>query len=269
MSSVTRKNVRRCGAPERTIMGLLATKQWNMVQLESKRDPLALRVKVKVNDFYPDQDKKKQQTKVLPIHQAVKYGAPVKTLELLHHIYSDDCEKHESPHNRLALHIACIFSSSHKYSLDMITILLQHNRQAISEQDVLGRLPIHYAIKHFATYDVIIKLINEYPKSLLVADTNGWLPIHVACYVAASSASQASRNDWVDIIKLLLCTTPSTVHMKTTKGNTVLQFAKASKQSAVITAVEYIIQHTANTKGGDDTRSETTSITHTMEELKL
>ena len=171
MSSVTRKNV-RCAAPERTIMGLIATKQWNMVQVESKRDPFALRVKVIVKDFYPDQNSKKQQTKVLPIHQAVKYGAPVKTLELLHRIYSEDCTKHESPHNRLALHLACIFSSGNKHSFDMITTILKHNRQAISEQDVLGRLPIHYALKHLATYDVIIKLINEYPKSLLVADNN-------------------------------------------------------------------------------------------------
>ena len=295
--------------PGEALLGLISSRKWDKVKYESKKSPMSVHLKSTLNDFYPDQSTKVQQTRILPIHQAIKYGAPKEILEIFHEINKEGVTKMESPHNRLALHICCIFcnnnnnnnngddsaskiaavssnasttssnSSSNKGTnggvvtspYDIFTTILNQNRKAIQHQDVLGRLPIHYAMKHIASEDTIMKLIDEYPKSLTIADTNGWLPIHVACRVASTKSLPIHARDyWIEIIKYMLLVCPHTVHKTTTKGLSVLQLAKSSQNKAVIDVVEHFVKNiNVNEMVDDAVFEEPSSISHTFDDLKL
>ena len=312
--------------PGEALLGLISSRKWDKVKLEAKRNAMSVHLKSTLNDFYSDQNPKMQQTRILPIHQAIKYGAPVEVLELFHDINKEGVTKFETPHNRVALHICCIFchndndsgsgggggdsanskivaatatataSSSNASTtssnsntsgknkgiksasspIEIFTTIFNQNRRAIQHQDILGRLPIHYALKHVASEEIVMKLIDEYPKCLTVADTNGWLPIHVACRVASPNTlpihDDAQQEYWIEVIKYMLLVCPHTVHKTTTKGLSVLQLAKSSQNQKVIDVVEHFVKNinVNDTMEDDDAQfEEVSSISHTLDDLKL
>jgi len=91
------------------------------------------------------------------------------------------------------------------------------------DRDLIGRVPLHYALSNGATLEVVEVLINAAVQAYgsnangsreicSVADLNGWLPIHVACFMGASAR----------VLAILVKAFPEGVDMETKKNSTPL-----------------------------------------------
>jgi ankyrin repeat protein len=62
-------------------------------------------------------------------------------------------------------------------------------------------------------------LLKVYPEAAVVADINGFLPLHVACQFGSS----------VPVVRMLIRAAPKSINAKTKRGSTALMCAKKVK----------------------------------------
>lgn len=132
-----------------------------------------------------------RSSRILPLHQACIFHPSKEAIIHIIQAYPYALQSKESGYGRVPLHIACHSNAS----LECIQALVSHFPGASIEQDVIGRVPIHYALSNGATYEILMTLLNAATQVYgpggkrhvcSVADFNGWLPIHVACFMGAS-----------------------------------------------------------------------------------
>ena len=160
-----------------------------------------------------------RSSKILPLHQACIFHPTVPAVKYMIQAYPMALRSKESGYGRVPLHIACHSNAS----IECIHELLFHYPAASIDRDLIGRVPLHYALSNGATTEIVEELMdaacNTYGSNAngrreicSVADFNGWLPIHVACFMGASPK----------VIALLVKAFPEGVGMATRKNSTPL-----------------------------------------------
>jgi len=160
-----------------------------------------------------------RSSKILPLHQACIFHPTVSAIKHIIQAYPMALRSKESGYGRVPLHIACHSNAS----LECIHELLSHYPAASIDRDLIGRVPLHYALSNGATEEIVEELIeaachaygskaNGRREICRVADFNGWLPIHVACFMSASAK----------VLTMLVKAFPEGVEMSTRKNSTAL-----------------------------------------------
>lgn len=113
----------------------------------------------------------------LPLHVAAA-NATISTqiIALLCSVSPSAACEIESRNLSLPLHYACAFRAS----IDTVSMLLKHNRDAVRLADKVGNLPVHLAILYKSSQEIIETLIGEYPDSVFVPDCKGRLALHLS-----------------------------------------------------------------------------------------
>jgi hypothetical protein len=133
-----------------------------------------------------------RSSRILPLHQSCIFHPTRDAIVHIIQAFPLALRAKESGYGRVPLHIACHSNAS----LECIQVLVDHYPDASIEQDIIGRVPLHYALSNGASYDIVKALIsaasmvvggNGKRHVCSVADFNGWLPIHVACFMGASA----------------------------------------------------------------------------------
>lgn len=154
--------------------------------------------------------------KVNALHLACARDAPPAVIIKLAALIPAATSKVDSKYKRTALHIAVLTAASCKTVKALILI----NPEAARTTDVFGRLPIHYACKEEKNGAANTRLLlNEFPLSTQVSDSNGFVPLHVACHAGAS----------IGLVRNLLRADPTAAKIKTKRGATAVSCAKQSK----------------------------------------
>ena len=131
----------------------------------------------------------------LPLHHACKHGASEGVLYLLMKAFPEGTACVDR-WKRGPLHLLFLSTERAVYP-DSICTLVKQSKKAqmggnvsiLGQADENGRLPIHYAIKHHASMEVIDFLLEEHPLSLTVCDVRGYSPVDVAVGRMTSSQS--------------------------------------------------------------------------------
>ena len=197
-------------APEGSILfQLLKTKQWEEAKVEAKKSTLTLRKACKVDCFYDN----KTAANVHAMHVACANQAPPDVIQTLHDIYPHAVTMPDSAYQRLPLHVAVIFNAPPK----TVSLLLNLNGRAARVQDLLGRLPIHYAVKDPVSGERSTRLLlKANPDSCRAADDQGLLPVHVACLCGMS----------MTMVRMFIRAAPETILAKSNDGSTPAECAK-------------------------------------------
>lgn len=194
----------------------MAEDNWNEADFVVRTNPLNVtRREVAVPGFYDGTI----EAKVLPHHMACQNKSlPVSFVQTLLEVYPGGFLIPESTYKRLPLHIACMSGVT---SVEAIMTMIQTKEciQVVHRKDALGRLPIHYALKHPHLHPLVQYMLQACPGLVKVTDKQGFLPLHVACRYGMP----------VDTIQILLDAAPETVTAKTVKGSTPLMCARATE----------------------------------------
>jgi len=157
-----------------------------------------------------------RDSQILPLHQACIFHPTADALTHIIQAFPTALRATESGYRRVPLHIACHSNAS----LECIQVLISHYPEASIETDVIGRVPLHYALSNGASYEIVVTLMDA-AKHVIgpdsdglrhvcsVADFNGWLPVHVACFMGVSSK----------VLALIVNAFPEGVDMATRKGS--------------------------------------------------
>ena len=112
-----------------------------------------------------------------PIDFLFKLKAPIDVIRTLITVAPSIC-KVNIPKRCTALHIAacsCV-------SVEVMRFVLEQNRKALHNKDPTGNLPIHCAVEHYASYEVIALLLGAHRLNGLTVKTfAGHTPLHIAC----------------------------------------------------------------------------------------
>lgn len=156
-----------------------------------------------------------RSSKILPLHQACIFHPTRDAISAIVQAYPFALQAKESGYGRLPLHIACHSNAS----FECICELIKSYPAASLERDSIGRVPLHYALSNGAALDVVEELFKAalqvsgdegHRYICSVADFNGWLPIHVACFMGASSR----------VLSLIVKSYPEGVTAETKKKST-------------------------------------------------
>lgn len=179
-----------------------------------QRDPDSARIRIIAHEFMGAF----RTSQILPLHLALSQGdVPMELILALLNIYPEGILKTETGYRRNCLHIAL-----KAYASDaIISYLIQQYPEACSQQDKLGRLPLHYAISNNHDISIIREILYVYPAAVKSWDNMGWGPLHVACQTFSSK----------ELIELLLSLYPEAVLMVTQKGSTPRDVALSSEQN--------------------------------------
>lgn len=149
---------------------------------------------------------------LLPVHIACRHGASLEVVKILSESYPEGLNSNDLYGNS-PLHYACAFSSVEviRFLLksspsaskvqncdkklpihhmgarnDLINIsslvlfMYAHNPDALRLEDSKGLLPIHSAVSHQASLDMIEIMISLYPQGIFVRDNLGRTPLDIA-----------------------------------------------------------------------------------------
>jgi hypothetical protein len=159
-----------------------------------------------------------RNAEVYPIHLALSCSdVPMEFILGCVSIYPDSVRKRETGYKRNVLHIA--FRSG--VPDNIISYLIQLYPGAASQQDCLGRLPLHYAMSNVRSKSIIQELLNVYPEAVKSWDVSGWTPLHIA----------AGTYTTEEIMNLLVTMAPEMVAFKTDRGSTPLEIALRSTKN--------------------------------------
>jgi len=137
----------------------------------------------------------------------------------------DSIQKKETGYGRLPLHVAI----RAKAPDDIILYLLNEFPKGASVQDAMGRVAMHYACSNKSSQLIIHSLIQACPSSLYANDSaGGWTPLHVAVNIGSGEM----------IIRTIIKAAPDTVLLKTAKGNTPKQCCRDSTIMNILEAAE-------------------------------
>ena len=171
-----------------------------------------------------------RSSRILPLHQACIFHPSREAIRHIIQAYPYALRSKENGYGRVPLHIACHSNASYECIHD----LLSHYPGATIERDLIGRVPLHYALSNGATYEIVEELIKAAEQTCgqkangrwevcSVVDLNGWLPIHVACFMGAPAK----------VMSLLVKCYPEGVDAKTRKDSTPSSLLKGISLSPV------------------------------------
>jgi len=156
-------------------------------------------------------------SKVLPLHKTIALNGPLYLVEELYKAYPNGIKMVEMAFRRNVLHIACRYA----VSIDLMKFIIEIYPQAADEEDLLGRLPLHYTCSNGCMENAIELLLKASTGSARAYDRKGWLPIHIACSMGASSK----------VVKMLVDSFPEAVSLQTNKGSSVFKCCEMAKGS--------------------------------------
>ena len=170
-----------------------------------------------------------RSSKILPLHQACIFHPSPLAIRHIIQAYPYALRSKESGYGRVPLHIACHSNAS----FECIHELVSHYPAASIDRDLIGRIPLHYALSNGATQEIVEELINAASHTYgskadgrrevcSVADFNGWLPLHVACFMGAPAP----------VISILVRAYPEGAKMATRKNSTPLTLLRGISISA-------------------------------------
>lgn len=147
---------------------------------------------------------------IYPVHQAcASPSVPVALIDSLLFAYPDAIKEKDSLMQRNCLHIALRSGAS-----EVIAVYLLGRFPFLAlEQDVHGRIPLHYACSNNCSMKLVRLLINACPQSVCAPDKRGWTPFHV---VVSKQSSD------IDIPRFMASVCPEVITMKTFAGSTPL-----------------------------------------------
>lgn len=120
-----------------------------------------------------------------------------------------------------ALHLAVTANAP----IEVVRSLLQYGHEAACmKENRNGYLPLHCAIRHRSSLDIITLLVSSYRKGASMRDKNQWSSIHLACYFNSSS----------EVVDLLLNSDPSLAKMRTKQNATALHIACRRKPNSKV-----------------------------------
>ena len=124
-------------------------------------------------------------TTLLPLHRACMYDAPAYVIDALLRANPTAARTAESAFHRLPIHLACRSGSA---QVDTVMLLLASDRDdgtgtsSSSCRDRLKRIPLHYILANGAHPTIVDDLLQfGASRCLAMADSEGWLALHVAC----------------------------------------------------------------------------------------
>ena len=124
-------------------------------------------------------------TTLLPLHRACMYDAPAYVIEALLRANPTAARTAESAFHRLPIHLACRSGSA---QVDTVMLLLASDRDdgtgtsSSTCRDSLKRTPLHYMLANGAHPTIVDDLLQfGASRCLAMADSEGWLALHVAC----------------------------------------------------------------------------------------
>jgi hypothetical protein len=159
-----------------------------------------------------------RNAELYPIHLALSCSdVPMEFILGCVKLYPNSVRKRETGYHRNVLHIA--FRSG--VPDNIISYLIQLYPGAASQQDALGRLPLHYAISNVRSKSIIQELLNVYPEAVKSWDVSGWTPLHIAAGTYTSA----------EMMNLLVTMAPEMVAFKTDRGSTPLEIALKSTKN--------------------------------------
>ena len=167
-----------------------------------------------------------RSSKILPLHQACIFQPTKEAIVHIIQAYPTALQSKESGYGRVPLHIACHSNAS----IESIQILVSHRPSASTEQDDIGRVPLHYALSNGASYDIVKILLNAATEVIgpqgrrtvcSMTDFNGWLPIHVACFMGVSP----------HVLREIVSAYPDAVDVATKKRSTPMSLVKGLAMS--------------------------------------
>ena len=127
----------------------------------------------------------KYGTTLLPLHRACMYDAPKYVIEALLRANPSAARTAESAFHRLPIHLVCRSGSA---KVDTVMLLLASERDggtatsSLTYRDRLKRIPLHYILANSAHPTIVEDLLQfGAPRCLTIADSEGWLALHVAC----------------------------------------------------------------------------------------
>jgi ankyrin repeat protein len=82
----------------------------------------------------------------------------------------------------MALHLAACIS----VSVDVMEFLLEQNIAALNEQDSMGNLPVHCAVKYYAPFSFITFLMSHHRTCTTAINLSGQTPLYIACSMQQS-----------------------------------------------------------------------------------
>ena len=124
-------------------------------------------------------------TTLLPLHRACMCDPPAYVVEALLRANPKAARTAESAFHRLPIHLACRVGGSAQ--VDTVRLLLvASERDGTSSwncRDKLKRIPLHYILANGAHPTIVDDLLLQARSStsLALADSEGWLALHVAC----------------------------------------------------------------------------------------
>lgn len=165
-----------------------------------------------------------RSSRILPLHQACIFHPPRDAIKHIIQAYPYALRSKESGYGRVPLHIACHSNASHECIQDLIA---QYPAASV-ERDLIGRVPLHYALSNGATYEIVEDLITAAAQTYKtkatgrqavcsMKDFNGWLPIHVACFMGAPAR----------VLALLVKCYPDGVDAQTNKNSTPISLLRS------------------------------------------
>jgi len=131
--------------------------------------------------WWPDSVAESNHEGMLPLHIICQNYESLPMLSLVHQCYTDAAIVRAGSHGKTPLHFA--LECPPQQQLAVTDALLQENTACVRIRDNNGNLPIHISLQSgLVNLRVVELLIGAWPKSLVVRNKMGLLPLHLACY---------------------------------------------------------------------------------------
>jgi hypothetical protein len=147
----------------------------------------------------PEAVKEKDGQSLLPLHWAVQNQATMDIVHVLLAAYPD-AAKETDKNQTLPLH----FAAQKGASLEVVEALLAAYPEAAKENDKDSKLPLQYALGNAATLEVVEALLAAYPEAMKEKDGSSKLPLHYAVVKGAA----------LEVVQLLLAAYPEAAKEK-------------------------------------------------------
>eukprot|EP00980_Cylindrotheca_fusiformis_P003287 scaffold743_cov117-Cylindrotheca_fusiformis.AAC.6 len=119
----------------------------------------------------------------LALHEACRYGASVELVEALIEA-NESAVRATAEWGYLPLHFSCALNAPCSVVSKLVATDPSTARTKEANE---GRLPLHLAVKHGASIDVIMLLLFAYPKASTILDRTGQTPMDYAQKLSSSS----------------------------------------------------------------------------------
>uniref|UniRef100_A0A6U3U4J8 Uncharacterized protein n=1 Tax=Ditylum brightwellii TaxID=49249 RepID=A0A6U3U4J8_9STRA len=149
-----------------------------------------------------------------PLHGAITLGWSLDVVKCLFDVFPEAIQEKCFVYGKhqTPLHLAC---ASRKPSADVVSFLIETWPNIINELDSDGFLPLHTACFNRAPQDIILILVEKGPAALRVKTRHGATPLHIAC----------AESIQLESVSLLLDKWPAAAREKTLRGHTPLHHA--------------------------------------------